>query len=105
MLKARVLFLSLSIGAVTTIVGCASGTAIPAKLEVRDTGSGRTYHTYEPWGEVEKGVGYSFTDIDTGKKVTLTGYEVKTTDAAKTVANDSPEAAAFKESKTRGGMK
>jgi hypothetical protein len=105
MFKARVMFLSLSIGAVATLVGCSSGTAIPPKLEVRDTGSGRTYHTYEPWGQVEKGVGYSFTDSDTGSKVTLTGYEVKTMEAAKTVASDSPEATAFKESKTRGGVK
>jgi hypothetical protein len=105
MIKSRFLALALAIGAATTLIGCASGTSIPSRLEVRDTGSGRTYQTYEPWGEVEKGIGYQFTDIETGKRITLTNYEIKTLDGSKTVANDSPEAQKFKEAKVRGGMK
>jgi hypothetical protein len=105
MLKSRILALSLFLGALTTVVGCSSGTPIPSRLEVRDTGSGRTYQTYEPWGEVEKGIGYQFTDIETGKRITLTNYEIKTLDGSKTVANDSPEAQKFREAKVRGGMK
>ncbi len=83
--------------------GCT--TAIPPKLEVRDVSSGRTYETYEPWGEVTKGIGYEFTDIETGKHVTLTNYEVKTLESKKDVPNDGPEAKAFKEAQARGGVK
>ena len=85
-------------------IGC-GGTTIPPKLGVRDTASGRSYTTYEPWGEVEKGVGYEFTDIDTGKRITLTNYELSTLEGKKSVPDDSADAAAFKEAKTRGGVK
>ena len=86
------------------VAGC-GGTTIPPKLGVRDTASGRTYTTYEPWGEVEKGVGYEFTDIDSGKRVTLTNYELNTIEGKKSVPDDSADAAAFKEAKARGGVK
>ena len=56
--------------------GC--GTNIPPKLEVRDPNSGRSYQTYQSWGQVEKGVGYGFTDIETGSRITLTNYEIRT---------------------------
>jgi hypothetical protein len=91
---------ALSLGA----VGC-GGTNIPPKLGVRDVASGRTYTTYEPWGEVEKGVGYEFTDIDSGKRITLTNYELSTVEGKKSVPDDSADAAAFKEAKARGGVK
>jgi hypothetical protein len=83
--------------------GC--GTSIPPRLQVRDPGSGRTYETYQPWGHVEKGVGYGFTDIETGRRVTLTNYELRTLEEKKTVPGDSPEAKAFAEAKVRGGVK
>jgi hypothetical protein len=83
--------------------GC--GTTIPPKLEVRDVGSGRTYTTYQPWGEVEKGTGYQFTDIETGKRITLTNYELKTLEAQKSVSNESAEAKQFNDAKARGGVK
>ena len=85
-------------------VGC-GGTTIPPKLGVRDVASGRTYTTYEPWGEVEKGVGYEFTDIESGKRITLTNYELSTLEGEKSVSGDSAEATAFKEAKARGGVK
>ena len=85
-------------------VGC-SGTTIPPKLGVRDVASGRSYTTYEPWGEVEKGVGYGFTEIDSGKRITLTNYELSTLEGKKSVPGDSADAAAFKEAKARGGVK
>ena len=85
-------------------VGC-GGVTVPPKLEVRDVASGRTYNTYEPWGEVQKGVGYEFTDIETGKRITLTNYELSTVEGKKSVPGDSAEAAAFKEAKARGGVK
>ena len=31
--------------------------------------SGRTYATYEPWGEVQKGVGYEFTDTSYASQI------------------------------------
>ena len=83
--------------------GCA--TKIPAKLEVRDVGSGRSYTTYQPWGEVTKGVGYEFTDIETGNRITLTNYELKTIEGERSVSGDSAEAKAFAEAKARGGVK
>ena len=83
-------------------VGCA--TNIPPKLEVKDVASGRTYTTYQPWGDVTKGVGYAFTDIDTGKHITLTSYEIRTLEGKKSVPNDSAEAAAFNQAKERGGV-
>lgn len=85
------------------LTGCT--TAIPDRLEVRDVGSGRTYQTYKPWGEVEKGVGFSFVDIETGRRVNLTNYEVRTLEGKKDVGNDTPEAKAFKAAKERGGVK
>jgi hypothetical protein len=91
-----------SVMVVGVLAGC--GTNIPPKLEVRDPGSGRTYQTYQPWGQVEKGVGYGFTDIETGRRVTLTNYEITTLEAKKTVPADSPEAQAFKSAKQRGGL-
>jgi hypothetical protein len=83
--------------------GCAA--TIPPKLQVRDTASGRTYTTYQPWGKVTKGVGYEFTDAETGKRITLTNYELATLEGQKSVSPDSPEAKAFKEQKERGGVK
>jgi len=84
------------------VVGCA--TEIPPKLEVRDVSSGCTYTTYQPWGEVTKGVGYEFTDIDTGKHITLTNYELKTLEGKKSVPNESAEASSYTQAKTRGGV-
>jgi hypothetical protein len=83
--------------------GC--GTNIPPKLEVRDPNSGRSYQTYQSWGQVEKGVGYGFTDIETGSRITLTNYEIRTIEPKKTVPGDSAEAKAFELAKARGGIK
>jgi hypothetical protein len=83
--------------------GC--GTTIPPKLQVRDTASGRTYTTYQPWGKITKGVGYDFTDIESGNRVTLTNYEIRTVEGQKSVPSDSVEAKSFAESKARGGVK
>jgi len=85
------------------VAGCSQ--EIPPKLEVRDVSSGRTYNTYQPWGEVTKGVGYEFTDIETGKRVTLTNYELRTLETKKSFPGDSPDAKAFNEAKARGGVK
>src|SRR4051812_30913360 len=85
------------------VAGC--GVNIPPKLEVRDVGSGRMYQTYQPWGEVEKGVGYAFTDIETGRRINLTNYEIRTLESGKSVSGESAEAKAFAEAKTRGGVK
>lgn len=85
------------------VVGCS--TTIPAKLEVRDTTGGRTYTTYQPWGKITKGVGYSFTDLESGKQITLTNYELKTLESEKTVPVESPEAKQFKNDKARVGAK
>jgi hypothetical protein len=87
----------------TVLVGC--GVTIPPKLEVRDVSSGRTYQTYQPWGQVEKGIGYSFTDVETGRRVTLTNYELRTLESQKNVPGDSTDARAFEEAKVRGGLK
>ena len=84
--------------------GC-GGTTIPPKLQVRDVSSGRTYTTYQPWGQVEKGIGYEFTDTETGNRITLTNYELKTVEGQKSVADDSAEAKAFQQAKVRGGVK
>jgi hypothetical protein len=83
--------------------GC--GVTIPPKLEVRDVGSGRTYQTYQPWGEVEKGIGYQFTDIETGRRINLQNYELRTLEGKKTVPADSADAKAYDTAKTRGGVK
>src|SRR3954471_5949409 len=72
------------------LAGCAA--TIPPKLQVRDTASGRTYTTYQPWGKVTKGVGYEFTDVETGNRLTLTNYEIKTIEGQKSVPGDSAEA-------------
>jgi hypothetical protein len=85
------------------LVGCAA--TIPPKLEVRDTASGRTYSTYQPWGKITKGVGYEFTDIETGKRITLTNYEIATIEGKKSVPPGSVEAKSFEEQKARGGVK
>jgi hypothetical protein len=90
------------IAALTMLAGC--GVNIPPKLEVRDVSSGRTYTTYQPWGQVEKGVGYSFTDIDTGRRINLTNYELRTVESGKSVSGDSAEAKAFDMAKARGGV-
>lgn len=90
------------LGLTLFVAGCA--TDIPPKLEVRDVASGRTYTTYQPWGEVSKGVGYEFTDIETGKHITLTNYELKTLEGKKSVPNESSEAMNFKQAKVRGGV-
>jgi hypothetical protein len=84
------------------ISGC--GVDIPPRLEVRDVSSSTAYSTYEPWGRVEKGIGYQFTDIESGKRVTLTNYELRTLETRKNVPGDSPEARAFNEAKARGGI-
>src|SRR4051794_30958638 len=94
--------LSVSAMGACLLVGC--GTNIPPRLEVRDPASGRTYQTYQTWGQVEKGVGYGFTDIETGRKVTLTNYEIKTIESQKSVAGNSAEAKAFQSAKARGGL-
>ena len=85
------------------LTGC--GTTIPAKLQVRDVGSGRTYTTYQPWGKVTKGVGYDFTDIESGNRINLTNYELSTIEGKKSVSGDSAEAKEYKEAKARGGVK
>lgn len=85
------------------VSGCS--TSIPPKLEVRDVPSGRTYTTYQPWGEETKGRGYQFTDIETGRRITLTNYEIATLEGGKSVANDSPEAKAFNQAKAKGGVR
>jgi hypothetical protein len=82
--------------------GCA--TTIPSKLQVRDVASGRTYTTYKPWGEVTKGVGYEFTDLESGNRITLTNYELSTIEGSKSVPGDSAEAKAYEEAKKRGGI-
>ena len=86
------------------LTGC-GGTTIPPKLQVRDVASGRTYTTYQPWGQVEKGIGYEFTDAETGSRINLTNYELKTLEGQKSVPDDSAEASAFKQAKARGGVK
>jgi hypothetical protein len=85
------------------LLGC--GVNIPAKLEVRDVASGTTYQTYQNWGQVEKGVGYGFTDAATGKHIMLTNYEVRTLESAKSVPGDSAEAKDFEAARQRGGVK
>jgi hypothetical protein len=93
---------ALLIGFSLFVGGCA--TEIPAKMQVTDVSSGKTYTTYEPWGKVDKGIGYKFTDIDTGKQITLTNYELKQVESKKSVPGDSPEATAYKQAQSRTGM-
>lgn len=85
------------------VAGCT--TTIPPKLEVRDVSSGRTYTTYKPWGEVTKGIGYEFADIESGNHITLTNYEVKTLEDSKSVGSDSIEAKTFDAARARAGIK
>jgi len=85
------------------LAGC--GTTIPPRLAVRDVGSGRTYSTYQPWGEIEKGIGYQFTDVETGRRITLTNYELSTVEGQKTVPSDSAEAKAYEAAKAKTGVK
>jgi hypothetical protein len=101
----RRILIPLAAIALTLVVGTGCATNIPPKLQVRDVGSGRTYTTYQPWGTVEKGVGYGFTDAETGRKIMLTNYEISTVEAEKTVPGDSPEAKSYEAAKTRGGVK
>lgn len=89
--------------ALSGIVGCA--TQIPAKLQVRDVASGRTYTTYQPWGKVTKGVGYDFVDVETGNRITLTNYELSTIEGSKSVPGDSVDAKNYEAAKARGGVK
>ena len=84
---------------------CGCSTDIPPELQVKDVGSGRIYTTYQPWGDVTKGIGYSFVDIESGNHITLTNYELKTIEGEKKVPSDSVDAKAFKEAKKRGGVK
>ena len=77
----------------------------PVKVQVRDVSSGRSYTTYQPWGHVEKGIGYTFTDAESGNRVTLQEYELKTLEEQKVVAGDSVEAKEFAAAKARGGVK
>ena len=97
--------LAVAVAGMGLLLSTGCGTKIPPRLQVRDTGSGRTYETYQPWGRVEKGVGYGFTDIETGRRVTLTNYELRTLEDEKSVPGDSEEAKAFDEAKARGGVK
>jgi hypothetical protein len=99
----RILIPLAAITATIVVAGCAVN--LPPKLEVRDVSSGRTYTTYKPWGQVEKGVGYGFTDLETGRKIMLTNYEIRTLEAEKSVPPDSPEAKSFESAKARGGVK
>jgi hypothetical protein len=85
------------------ISGC--GVSIPPKLEVRDVSSGRAYTTYQPWGEVEKGVGYQFTDVETGRRINLQNYELRTLEGKKSVPGDSAEAKAYAAARERGGVR
>jgi len=102
-IRTKTTLLSMLVLATTLLIsGCAQ--EIPPKLEVRDVSSGRTYNTYQPWGQVTKGIGYEFTDIETGKRITLTNYELKTLEGKKSVPGDSPEAMEFKTAKARGGV-
>ena len=109
MLKSRFIKAALlpvaATAAMLTLVGCSNNTAIPAQIGVRDVASGRNYTTYQPWGQVEKGMGYEFTDVQTGKRVTLTNYELHTIAEPKSVPNDSLEAKEFAAAKARGGVK
>lgn len=91
------------VGLTLFVGGCA--TEIPAKMEVTDVSSGKIYHTYQPWGEENKGIGYKFTDIETGKKITLTNYELKQVESKKSVPGDSAEAKAYKAAETRGDVR
>lgn len=91
-----------ALACITFVAGCT--TSIPAKLEVHDVASGRKYTTYQPWGKVTKGIGYEFTDIDSGNKITLTNYEVHTLDGPKSVPSDGMDAKSFNDAKTRGGV-
>ena len=93
----------LAVCVMIAVVGCS--VKIPPKLQVRDVSTGKSYETYQPWGKVVKGAGYQFTDAETGKKITLTNYEVSTIESQKKVPADSAEAKEFKAAAERGGIK
>jgi len=97
--------LSLLCAGVIALSAAGCGISIPPKLQVRDNTSGRTYTTYEPWGVAERGVSYEFTDIETGQRIMVTNYDLKTLEDEKMVDEDSKEAKAFAAAKTRGGIK
>jgi hypothetical protein len=97
--------IAMFMGGVLVLSAAGCGVTIPPKLEVRDVSSGRTYQTYQPWGEVEKGVGYQFTDIETGRRINLQNYELRTLEGKKSVPGDSAEARAYATAKDRGGVK
>ena len=106
MAKSRsIVFITLPAALLALLLTGCGGTTIPPKLQVRDVSSGRTYTTYQPWGKVEKGVGYEFTDAETGSRINLTNYELKTVEGQKSVPGDSAEAKAYEEAKARGGVK
>ncbi len=87
----------------STVLIAASGctTDIPARVEVKDVTTGKTFNTYETWGRTVSGVGYRFTDVASGDTVTLTNYELHTLESKKTVDANSPEAKAFKADKAK----
>ena len=56
--------------AMLLLVGCQ--TTIPPKIQVHDVNNGKTYTTYRTWGHVSAGrAGYEFTDLETGKKISV----------------------------------
>lgn len=83
------------------VAGC--GQNVPAKLEVKDVSSGKTYTTYADLTKEEKGVGYKLYDIKSSASVTLTSYEIKTLEAEKTVDPKSPESLEYQAAKAKAG--
>lgn len=81
------------------VSGCT--TEIPARIEVKDVVTGKTFKTYETWGRPISGVGYRFTDVESGDTVTLTNYELHTVESKKIVDAKSPEAKAYAVDKAR----
>ncbi len=73
--------------------GC--GVYVPARLQVTDVSSGRTYDTYSSWGK-ENMLGYSFYDAKSGQRVMLKSYEINVLEPARFLPPDSPEAAEYK---------
>src|SRR4029079_17299117 len=96
--------LGLLSGMALVLVGCQ--TSIPPKIQVRDVDNGKTYTTYQTWGHVGAGrVGYEFTDLDTGKKISVPNYQLTEISEEKSVPKDSAEAKAYKEEAARMGIK
>ena len=83
------------------VAGC--GQNVPAKLEVKDVSSGKTYTTYADLTKEEKGIGYKLFDVTSSTSVTLTSYEVKTLEAEMTVDPKSAEALAYQTAKAKAG--